>query len=77
MSKWLVRVFDHNKKGQPSESSYFISEPNETETILTAYDVHYLSKDLHGGTDDVPNVELEEAQDVPGGSWISNFFGKL
>jgi len=75
MPFWLARVFDHDKKGEQSESGYFISEPDELEAVLTAYDVHEMSKDLHKGTDEVPNVELEEAQDVQGGSWISNFFG--
>ncbi len=75
MPNWLVRVFDHDKEGRTSESGYFISEIDETEAILTAYDIHELSKDLHEGTDEVPNVELEEAQDVVGGSWISNSFG--
>ena len=74
MSNWLARVFDHNAKGEESESGYYIAEPDELEAILTAYDVHKLSKNLHEGTDEVPNVELEETE-TKSGSWISNFFG--
>ena len=74
MPNWLARVFDHDKEGEPSESGYFISEPDEIEVMLTAYDVHKQSKYLHEGVDKIPNIELEEAKNV-GGGWISNFFG--
>ena len=75
MPFWLARVFDHTDRGELTESGYFISEPDQIEAVLTAYDVHELSKDLHEGVDEIPNVELEEAEDVPNGNWISNFFG--
>lgn len=74
MPNWLARVFDHNKEGEPSESGYFISEPDEVEAVLTAYDVHEMNKGFHEGTDQVPNIELEEAEST-GGSWISNLLG--
>ena len=73
MSNWLARIFDHNKEGEETESGYYIAEPDEVEAVLTAYDIHNLSKNLHEGTDEIPNVQLEEAQDKSG-SWISNFF---
>jgi hypothetical protein len=76
MPNCLVRVFDHDKDGDESESGYFVSEPNELEVILTAYDAHAMSRYLHEGTDEVPNIELEEAEDSSNGNWISNFFGK-
>jgi hypothetical protein len=79
MPFWKAKVTDHDKEGKESESGYYISEPDEVEGILTAYDVHSLSRDLHEGTDEVPNVVLEQIDDNTAnksGGWISNFFGK-
>ena len=79
MPFWKARVIDHDSDGNESESGYFIAEPDEVEAVLTAYDVHSMSSDLHEGTDDVPNVDLEEIYDdtaSKSGGWISNFFSK-
>jgi hypothetical protein len=74
MPNWLVKVFDHDKNGDESQSGYFVSEPDELEATLTGYDAHAMSAHLHEGTDEVPNIELEEAKDLPNGSWITNLF---
>jgi hypothetical protein len=79
MPFWKARVIDHDDQGRESESVYYVSEPDELEAVLTTYDVHSMSDDLHEGTDDVPNVDLEEVEDdaaSKSGGWISNFFGR-
>lgn len=79
MPFWKVKVTDHDSQGRQSESVYFVAEPDNTEAILTTYDLHTLSKHLHEGIDEVPNVDLEEIdEDTANKSrgWISNFFGR-
>lgn len=65
MLSYLARVFDHTENGESTESGYFIEEPDALEAVLTAYDLHESSKSLHEGVDELPNVELEHAQEVP------------
>lgn len=77
MPFWKVKVTDHDSQGRQSESAYFIAEPDKVEAVLTTYDLHTLSTYLHEGTDEVPNVDLEEIdEEIANKSkgWISNFY---
>jgi hypothetical protein len=79
MPFWKAKVIDHDKEGRESESVYYVSEPDKLEAVLTTYDVHSLSSDLHEGIDEVPNVDLEQIDDDTvnkSGGWISNLLGK-
>jgi hypothetical protein len=70
---FLVRIFapSVDSTGE-TESGYFVAEPNETEALLTALDLHDNSLHMHDSS--VDQLDIDVSEHSSGSAWYSTSY---